>query len=68
MLAGSRRWSRTALGSLAKASLVGAKTVKGPGPLRVSTSLPALRAVTRVERSGVATARSTMVPAAEPVR
>ncbi len=49
-------WSRVALfsglksvstvpaGSFAKASLVGAKTVKGPGPCRVSTRSAALTA------------------------
>ena len=35
-------------GSLAKASSVGAKTVKGPGLLSVSTRPPALTAATRV--------------------
>ena len=34
-------------GSLAKASLVGAKTVNGPGPLRVSTRPAALTAATK---------------------
>ena len=41
--------------------MVGAKTVKGPAPESVSTRPPALSAVTSVERSGVATARSTIV-------
>src|ERR1700722_20664794 len=35
-------------GSLLKAALVGAKTVKGPAPLRVSTRPAALTAATRV--------------------
>merc|ERR1712226_819392 len=61
MFLGSNRWSRTSLGSLANASLVGANTVKGPGPERVSTNCPAFKAATRVERSGVATAISTIV-------
>jgi len=45
---------------LAKASFVGAKTVNGPGPERVSTRLAALSAVTSVERSGKEAARPTM--------
>ena len=48
-------------GSAANASLVGAKTVNGPLPERVLTRPPAVSAATRVERSGVATARPTMV-------
>ena len=48
-------------GILANASLLGAKTVKGPSPLRVSTNPAAVTAVTRVDKSGVATAASTMV-------
>src|ERR1019366_942967 len=35
-------------GNLSKASLVGAKTVNGPGPSRVSTRPAALTAATRV--------------------
>src|SRR6478735_11357308 len=42
-----------ALGILAKASLVGAKMVKGPAPLRVSPSPAAVTAATRVERAGL---------------
>ena len=52
---------KSGLGDAGEGFVGGANTVKGPAPERVSTSLPALRAVTRVERSGVATARSTMV-------
>src|SRR6202035_3623953 len=48
-------------GSLAKASSVGAKTVNGPGLLRVSTRPPALTAATRVLLIGELTAFSTMV-------
>ena len=48
-------------GSLAKASLVGAKTVKGPGELSVSTRPAALTAATRVVWIGELTAFSTMV-------
>jgi len=57
---GSSRCARVPAGSLANASLVGAKTVNGPSPESVSTSLPALRAATRVDRSGVAAARATI--------
>merc|ERR1712216_767538 len=60
MLAGSSRCASVALGTLPNASFVGAKTVNGPALSSVSTSLPALTAVTRVDRSGVATASSTM--------
>src|SRR4051794_37943680 len=42
-----------AVGILAKASLVGAKMVKGPGPLRVSPRPAAVTAATRVERAGL---------------
>src|ERR1700684_147458 len=48
-------------GSLSKASLVGAKTVKGPGPDRVSTRPAALTAATRVVWSFELTAFWTMV-------
>ena len=41
------------LGRSATASLVGAKTVKGPAPERAPVRLPAFRAATSVERSGV---------------
>jgi len=47
-------------GSLAKASSVGAKTVKGPGPFNVSTRSAALRAAARVLNEPAATAVSTM--------
>src|SRR5512141_2392695 len=52
--------SITALGTLAKASSVGANTVKGPGPLNVSTSPAAFTASTRVLKSPAATAVSTI--------
>ncbi len=45
--------SRSAAGILAKASLVGAKIVKGPGPFRVSTRSASPTAVTRVDSSGL---------------
>ena len=47
-------------GSLAKASLVGAKTVKSPFPLRVGAKPAALTAAKRVERAGVAAAVPAM--------
>ena len=43
---------------------MGAKTVKGPGPLRVSTSPACSRRPTRVEKSGFPAAISTIVPEA----
>merc|ERR1712032_966143 len=49
-----------ALGSLAKAALAGANTVKGPLPCRAVTRLPALRAVTSVDKVLVPTASWTM--------
>jgi len=48
-------------GNLAKASLVGAKTVKGPSPLRASARSAARTAATKVEKSGLPAAMSTMV-------
>merc|ERR1712106_1015461 len=60
MLAGLSREASVAAGSAAKASLVGAKTVKGPVPESAVTSLPAVSAVTRVDRSGMPAASSTM--------
>jgi len=39
---------KSASGILANASSVGAKTVKGPGPLSVSTRPAAVRAVTSI--------------------
>merc|ERR1719370_2015202 len=48
-------------GSLAKASLVGAKTVKSPFPLRVGAKPAAFTAAKRVERAGVAAAVPAMV-------
>src|SRR5580765_8529553 len=47
-------------GSFANAASVGAKTVKGPGPLSVSTSPAASSAVARVVNEPAATAVSTM--------
>jgi len=48
-------------GSFAKASLVGAKTVKSPSPLRVGAKPAAFTAAKRVERAGVAAAVPAMV-------
>ena len=47
-------------GNLANASSVGAKTVNGPAPLRVSTRPAAFTAVTSVLNDPAATAVSTM--------
>ncbi len=47
-------------GSFANAASVGAKTVNGPGPLRVSTRPAALTAVTSVLNWPAPTAVSTM--------
>ncbi len=47
-------------GSLAKASSVGANTVKGPSPLSVSTRSAAPKAAARVVKRPSATAVSTM--------
>ena len=58
--------SKVPAGKSAKASLVGANTVKLPGEDSVSTRPAACTAVTSVLRSGVATASSTMFD--EPVK
>mmetsp|Transcript_23914 Transcript_23914/g.76925 ORF Transcript_23914/g.76925 Transcript_23914/m.76925 type:complete len:451 (+) Transcript_23914:264-1616(+) len=58
----ARRAARASASTKAKASSVGAKTVKGPGPASVSTRSAAARAVTSVLRKSVDTAMSTMVP------
>src|SRR5215468_9630776 len=47
-MSGATSFSTVPLGSLANAALVGAKTVNGPGPARVSTRPAALTAVTSV--------------------
>ena len=46
--------------TLSKAELVGAKTVKGPSPARVSTRSAACTAANRVENWGEATTSSAM--------
>ena len=46
---------------LAKASFVGAKTVKGPAPCKALTRSAAFKAVTKVEKSLLPTATSTIV-------
>ena len=48
------------MGNFAKASSVGAKTVKGPSPLSVSTRPAAFTAATSVLKLPAATAVSTM--------
>ena len=53
--------ARVSLSILAKASFVGANTVNGPSPLRVSARPAALIAVTRVLKSLLAIAVSTIV-------
>merc|ERR1719183_1871163 len=60
MFFGSSNFSGSALGILANASLDGANTVNGPLPSRAVTSLPAVRAVTSVERSLTLSASWTM--------
>jgi len=60
MFAGSSRELSVALGSAAKALLVGAKTVKGPLAESAPVRLPSLSAVTRVDRSAMPAARLTM--------
>src|SRR6478735_6903442 len=54
------RVSTVPAGSLAKSSSVGANTVNGPSPLRVSTRPAAWRAAARVVKLPAATAVSTM--------
>ena len=61
LLAGLRRLAKTPLGKASNAAFVGAKTVNGPDPWRVLTRSPALSAVTRVDKVGVANAKSTIV-------
>merc|ERR1712198_584389 len=56
----SKQTIQGVLGKLAKASLVGANTVKGPALARVSTSPAALTAASKVESWGVAMASSAM--------
>merc|ERR1719443_1920866 len=61
LFSGFRSESRVPAGSAAKPSLVGAKTVKGPGEERVSAKSAATTAATRVERSSTDWASSTML-------
>jgi len=60
LFSGKSRLSTVPAGKAAKASSVGAKTVKGPSPLRVSTNSAAPRAAARVVKRPSATAVSTM--------
>jgi hypothetical protein len=61
LFSGFTRVSTVPAGSLAKAALVGAKTVKGPGLESVSTRSAALTAATSVVWSFELTAFWTMV-------
>ena len=61
LLSGFNRPSTVPAGNAAKAAFVGAKIVKGPVPLRVSTRPAAVTAVTRVVWSADPTAISTTV-------
>ena len=56
-----RRASIVPFGSAAKASSVGAKTVNGPSPFRVSVRFVALRAVRSVVKFPFSSATFTMV-------
>ena len=60
IFSGFNRSSKVPVGSLANASSLGAKTVNGPSPLRISTNLAATIAVKRVDNSGVDATESTM--------
>jgi hypothetical protein len=60
LFSGLRRFSTVPGGSFAKASSVGAKTVNGPFPLRVSTRPAAVRAAVRVLKEPALTAVSTI--------
>jgi len=57
LFAGSSRLFSVPAGSASNASFVGAKRVKGPGPERIATRSAALRALTSVDREGVAVPR-----------
>ena len=61
---------RSASGIAAKASLVGAKMVNGPSPLRVSTNPASTTAVTSVDNTGLfeaaVAAGSSAIPSKEP--
>ena len=48
-------------GSASKAAFVGANTVNGPTPRSVSSKPVAMRASTKIEKSGLPAAMSTMV-------
>src|SRR5215213_5899979 len=64
LFSGLSRFSTVPAGSFLKASSVGAKTVNGPGPLRVSTRPAAFTAATRVVKLPFDAAVSTMSAAA----
>ena len=60
MFSGFKRSARSLAGILSKASSLGAKTVNGPSPLRVSTNFAAVTALTRIDRFWFDTAASTI--------
>ena len=60
-MSGCVSFSTVPFGSFSKAAFVGAKTVNGPGPDRVSTSPAALTAATSVVRFLAWDAFSTIV-------
>ena len=61
MFSGFNKVGMVPSGSLANASLVGAKTVKSPSPLRVPAKPAAFTAAKRVDRAGVAAAVPAIV-------
>ena len=61
LFSGLRRVSTVPFGSFANAALVGANTVNGPSPLKVSTRPAAVTAATSVEKSSLPAAMPTMV-------
>merc|ERR1712039_968926 len=61
LFSGFNKLSKVPSGRAPNASLVGAKTVNGPGELSVSTKSPATTAATKVERSSTDCASSTML-------
>src|SRR5271157_3144698 len=61
LFSGLSKFSKVPLGSLAKASSVGAKTVNGPLPFNASTNPAAWMAATKVLNFPLAIATSTMV-------
>ena len=60
LFSGFRRDAKVSFGNLAKASSLGAKTVKGPSPLSASMSPAAVSAAANVLKFPLLTAVSTM--------